>query len=104
MLCYATLYYTLLYITILKQKLVFYTKHYYLFYYNKEKNQGFGCCIFGASEFSKEPFRGTRNSFYGHGVTIFHDFATPSLQNAAFDLQTGRPDVPVPGNGKDTLS
>ena len=29
------------------------------------------------------------------GVIIFQDFAAPSIQNDAFDLQTGRPDRPV---------
>ena len=34
------------------------------------------------------------------GVISFQDFAAPSLQNDAFDLQAGRPDRPVPENGK----
>ena len=34
------------------------------------------------------------------GVKIFQDFAAPSLQNDAFDLQIGPPDRPVPENGK----
>ena len=34
------------------------------------------------------------------GVIIFQDFAAPSLQNAAFDLQKGQPDRPFVTNRK----
>ena len=34
------------------------------------------------------------------GMIIFHDFAAPSLQINAFDLQTGRSGRPVLANGK----
>ena len=42
-------------------------------------------------------FKITRTVFE---VTTFQDFATPLLQNDAFDLQTGRSDMPVLANEK----
>ena len=44
-----------------------------------------------------------RSNFYKivrtiFGVIIFQDFAAPSLQNDAFDLQTGRSGWPVLGS------
>ena len=42
-------------------------------------------------------FHAARSIF---GVIIFQDFAAPSLENDAFDLQAGRTDLPFPANGK----
>ena len=42
-------------------------------------------------------FKIARTSF---GVIIFQDFAAPSLQNDALDLQTGQSGRPILANGK----
>ena len=66
-----------------KAQTCFLHKHYYLFYYNKEKNQGFGCCIFGVSAgITVRIFKGTLKRYQNlvlwartiFGVIIFPDF------------------------------